>query len=74
LTGPELIHNRTEKIIQIKNHLLAACSRQKSYAGKRLKPLEFEVGDMVLREDQIKKKYPHIFSGKEKAERMDQTS
>ncbi|GJZ17257.1 putative reverse transcriptase domain-containing protein [Tanacetum coccineum] len=32
----------------IKNHLLAARSRQKSYADKRLKPLEFEVGDMVL--------------------------
>ncbi|GJZ95700.1 putative reverse transcriptase domain-containing protein [Tanacetum coccineum] len=32
----------------IKNHLLAARSRQKSYADKRLKPLQFEVGDMVL--------------------------
>ncbi|GJS03353.1 putative reverse transcriptase domain-containing protein [Tanacetum coccineum] len=32
----------------IKNRLLTARSRQKSYADKRLKPLEFEVGDMVL--------------------------
>ncbi|GJR83910.1 putative reverse transcriptase domain-containing protein [Tanacetum coccineum] len=32
----------------IKNCLLAARSRQKSYADKRAKPLEFEVGDMVL--------------------------
>ncbi|GKB42061.1 putative reverse transcriptase domain-containing protein [Tanacetum coccineum] len=32
----------------IKNRLLAARSHQKSYADKRLKPLEFEVGDMVL--------------------------
>nr|GFA70558.1 putative reverse transcriptase domain-containing protein [Tanacetum cinerariifolium] len=32
----------------IKNHLLAARSRQKSYADKRAKPLEFEVGDTVL--------------------------
>ncbi|GKC15890.1 putative reverse transcriptase domain-containing protein, partial [Tanacetum coccineum] len=32
----------------IKNRLLAARSRQKSYVDKRLKPLEFEVGDMVL--------------------------
>ncbi|GJW17840.1 putative reverse transcriptase domain-containing protein [Tanacetum coccineum] len=32
----------------IKNHLLAARSRQKSYVDKRLKPLVFEVGDMVL--------------------------
>ncbi|GJS43030.1 putative reverse transcriptase domain-containing protein [Tanacetum coccineum] len=48
LTGPELIRDTTEKIVQIKNRLLAARSRQKSYADKRLKPLEFEVGDMVL--------------------------
>nr|GEY57266.1 putative reverse transcriptase domain-containing protein [Tanacetum cinerariifolium] len=48
LTDPELIRYTTEKIIQIKNHLLTARSRQKSYADKRAKPLEFEVGDMVL--------------------------
>ncbi|GKB42663.1 putative reverse transcriptase domain, ribonuclease H-like domain, aspartic peptidase domain protein, partial [Tanacetum coccineum] len=48
LTGPELIHDTTEKIVQIKNRLLVARSRQKSYADKRLKPLEFKVGDMVL--------------------------
>ncbi|GJV82930.1 putative reverse transcriptase domain-containing protein [Tanacetum coccineum] len=48
LTSPELIHDTTEKIIQIKNRLLTARRRQKSYADIRLKPLEFEVGDMVL--------------------------
>nr|GEX95680.1 putative reverse transcriptase domain-containing protein [Tanacetum cinerariifolium] len=48
LTGPELIRNMTEKIVQIKNRLLVARSRQKSYADKRAKPLEFEVGNMVL--------------------------
>ncbi|GKB15162.1 putative reverse transcriptase domain-containing protein [Tanacetum coccineum] len=48
LTGPELIHETTEKIVQIKNRLLTARSRQKSYADRRTKPLEFEVGDMVL--------------------------
>ncbi|GJY30688.1 putative reverse transcriptase domain-containing protein [Tanacetum coccineum] len=48
LTGPELIGDTTKKIVQIKNHLLAARSRQKSYADKRLKPLELEVGDMVF--------------------------
>ncbi|GJU45958.1 hypothetical protein Tco_1203224 [Tanacetum coccineum] len=47
LTGLEFICDMTEKIIQIKNHLLTACGRQKSYADKRAKPLEFEVGDMV---------------------------
>nr|GEW44261.1 reverse transcriptase domain-containing protein [Tanacetum cinerariifolium] len=48
LTSPELIRDTTKKIIQIKNRLLAACSCQKSYADKRAKLLEFEVGDMVL--------------------------
>ncbi|GKA74539.1 putative reverse transcriptase domain-containing protein [Tanacetum coccineum] len=48
LTGPELIRETTEKIFQIKNRLLAARSRQKSYADKRAKPLEFEVGDKIL--------------------------
>ncbi|GJW58394.1 putative reverse transcriptase domain-containing protein [Tanacetum coccineum] len=48
LTGLELIHDMTEKIVQIKNRLLTARSRQKSYADKRTKPLEFEVDDMVL--------------------------
>ncbi|GJX89558.1 putative reverse transcriptase domain-containing protein [Tanacetum coccineum] len=48
LISPELIRDTTKKIIQIKNCLLTACSRQKSYADRRLKPLEFEVSDMVL--------------------------
>ncbi|GKA56097.1 hypothetical protein Tco_0755169 [Tanacetum coccineum] len=48
LIGPELIRDTTEKIVQIKNRLLTAHSRQKSYADRRTKPLEFEVGDMVL--------------------------
>ncbi|GJZ28361.1 putative reverse transcriptase domain-containing protein [Tanacetum coccineum] len=38
----------TEKIIQIKNRLLTARSRQKSYADRRTKLLEFKVGYMVL--------------------------
>ncbi|GJW52045.1 putative reverse transcriptase domain-containing protein [Tanacetum coccineum] len=48
LTGPELIRETTKKIVQIKNRLLTARSRQKSYADRRTKPLEFKVGDMVL--------------------------
>ncbi|GJX09494.1 putative reverse transcriptase domain, ribonuclease H-like domain, aspartic peptidase domain protein [Tanacetum coccineum] len=48
LTGPELICEMTKKIVQIKNRLLTARSRQKSYADKRSKPLEFRVGDIVL--------------------------
>nr|GEV81035.1 putative reverse transcriptase domain-containing protein [Tanacetum cinerariifolium] len=48
LMGPELIRETTEMIVQIKNRLLAACSRQKSYADVRRKPLEFKVGDRVM--------------------------
>nr|GEW91029.1 hypothetical protein [Tanacetum cinerariifolium] len=46
--GPELIHETTEKILQIKDRLKAARDREKRYADKRRKPLEFSVGDYVL--------------------------
>ncbi|GJX91974.1 hypothetical protein Tco_0345300 [Tanacetum coccineum] len=36
------------QIVQIKNRLLTARSRQKSYADVRRKPMEFQVGDMVM--------------------------
>nr|GEV94043.1 putative reverse transcriptase domain, ribonuclease H-like domain, aspartic peptidase domain protein [Tanacetum cinerariifolium] len=48
LTGPKLIQETTKKIVQIKDRLLTARSRQKSYADVRRKPMEFEVGDMVM--------------------------
>ncbi|GKC63099.1 putative reverse transcriptase domain-containing protein [Tanacetum coccineum] len=48
LIGPELVQETTEKISQIKDRLKVARDRQKSYAGKRRKPLEFSVGDYVL--------------------------
>ena len=48
VTGPELIHETTEKIVQIQNRLKAARDRQKSYADVRRKPLEFQVGDKVM--------------------------
>ncbi|GJV85057.1 putative reverse transcriptase domain-containing protein [Tanacetum coccineum] len=48
LTGPELNQETMEKIVQIKNRLLTGRSRHKSYADKKSKPLEFEVGDMVM--------------------------
>ncbi|KAD5507863.1 hypothetical protein E3N88_15566 [Mikania micrantha] len=48
ITGPEIIQETTDKIRQIRDNLLAARSRQKSYSGKRREPLEFEVNDMVL--------------------------
>nr|GEU44658.1 putative reverse transcriptase domain-containing protein [Tanacetum cinerariifolium] len=48
LTGPELIHETTEKIVQIKQRIQAARDRQKSYADVRRKPLEFQVGNRVM--------------------------
>nr|GEU69199.1 reverse transcriptase domain-containing protein [Tanacetum cinerariifolium] len=48
LTGPEIIHETTEKIIQIKKRIQAARDRQKSYADRRRKPLKLEVGDKVM--------------------------
>ncbi|GJR88539.1 putative reverse transcriptase domain-containing protein [Tanacetum coccineum] len=48
LIGPELAQETTEKISQIKDRLKAARDRQKSYADKRRKPLEFSVGDYVM--------------------------
>ncbi|GJW40136.1 putative reverse transcriptase domain-containing protein [Tanacetum coccineum] len=48
LTGPEIIHETTEKIVQIKQRIQAARDRQKSYADVSRKPLEFQVGDKVM--------------------------
>ncbi|GJV10823.1 putative reverse transcriptase domain-containing protein [Tanacetum coccineum] len=48
LTGPEIIHETTKKIVQIRQRLQAARDRQRSYANIRWKPLEFQVGDHVM--------------------------
>nr|GEX02558.1 putative reverse transcriptase domain, ribonuclease H-like domain, aspartic peptidase domain protein [Tanacetum cinerariifolium] len=48
LTGPELIQETTKKIMLIKQRIQAAQDRQKSYANLKQKPMEFEVGDMVM--------------------------
>ncbi|GKA11086.1 putative reverse transcriptase domain-containing protein [Tanacetum coccineum] len=48
LTGLEIVHETTKKIIRIKKRIQAARDRQKSYADRRRKPLEFEVGDKVM--------------------------
>ncbi|GJT74469.1 putative reverse transcriptase domain-containing protein [Tanacetum coccineum] len=48
LTGPEIIHETTEKIVQIKSRIQAARDRQKSYADVRQKPVKFQVGDKVM--------------------------
>ncbi|GKB39802.1 putative reverse transcriptase domain-containing protein [Tanacetum coccineum] len=48
LIGPELVQETAQKISQIKERLETERCRQKSYANKRRKPLEFTVGDRVL--------------------------
>ncbi|GJV39221.1 putative reverse transcriptase domain-containing protein [Tanacetum coccineum] len=48
LTGLEVIHETTEKIVQIRQRLQAKRDRKRSYANVRRKPLEFQVGDQVM--------------------------
>ncbi|GKB97302.1 putative reverse transcriptase domain-containing protein [Tanacetum coccineum] len=48
LTGPKIVQETTEKIIQVKQRMQAARDRQKSYADLKRKPMEFEVGDKVM--------------------------
>ncbi|GKB26040.1 hypothetical protein Tco_0865441 [Tanacetum coccineum] len=48
LTGPEIVQETTEKVIQIKQRIQTAHDRQKSYADLKRKPMEFQVGDRVM--------------------------
>ncbi|GJX63475.1 putative reverse transcriptase domain-containing protein [Tanacetum coccineum] len=48
LTGPAIIHETTEKIVQIKSIIQAIRNRKKIYANIRRKPLEFQVGNRVM--------------------------
>ena len=48
ITGPDLIRDTSEKVSFIRQRLLMAQSRQKSYADVRRRPLEFKVGDHVF--------------------------
>ncbi|GJX32138.1 putative reverse transcriptase domain-containing protein [Tanacetum coccineum] len=48
LTRPELIHETTENIVQIRQRLQATRDRQRNYANVSRKPLEFQVGDRVM--------------------------
>nr|GFC42849.1 putative reverse transcriptase domain-containing protein [Tanacetum cinerariifolium] len=48
LTGPELIQETTEKIVLIKQRIQAAQDRQKNYADRKQKPIEFKIGDRVM--------------------------
>ncbi|GJT06240.1 hypothetical protein Tco_0840702 [Tanacetum coccineum] len=46
--GPEIVQETTDKVVLIKEKFKAVRDRQKSYAGNRRKPFEFEVRDHVL--------------------------
>nr|GEU78726.1 reverse transcriptase domain-containing protein [Tanacetum cinerariifolium]GEU79425.1 reverse transcriptase domain-containing protein [Tanacetum cinerariifolium] len=64
LTGLEIIHETTDKIFQIKSRIQAARDRQKSYTdvhwdSKRGHEFTWE------REDQMQKKYQHLFANPE---------
>ncbi|GKF50868.1 hypothetical protein Tco_0147335 [Tanacetum coccineum] len=48
LTSPTIIHETTEKIVQIKSRIQVPRDRQKSYANIRCKPMVFQVGDRVM--------------------------
>ena len=48
ITGPDLIRDTFEKVSLIRQRLLKAQSRQKSYADVQRRPLEFKVGDHVF--------------------------
>nr|GEX03280.1 putative reverse transcriptase domain, ribonuclease H-like domain, aspartic peptidase domain protein [Tanacetum cinerariifolium] len=48
LTGPEIIHETTEKIMQSKSRIQAARDRQKSYVNLKRKPMDFQVSDKVM--------------------------
>lgn len=48
LLGPDLVLGAQEKVKMIWERLLAALSRQKAYADKRRRELEFSIGDHVF--------------------------
>jgi hypothetical protein len=47
LLGPEMIQDTKDKVALIRKRMLTAQSRQKSYADKHRRKLEFEIGDHV---------------------------
>ncbi|XP_070007411.1 uncharacterized protein LOC142165445 [Nicotiana tabacum] len=48
LLGPDLVQEAMDKVQLIRQRLLTAQSRQKSYVGKRRKDLVFTIGDKVF--------------------------
>ncbi|XP_024965940.1 uncharacterized protein LOC112506146 [Cynara cardunculus var. scolymus] len=46
--GPEIVQETTDNVKCIRGRLKAAQDRQKSYADKRSRPMEFQVGNRVM--------------------------
>ena len=46
--GLDWVQQNTERVAEIREHMLAAQSKQKSYADVRRRDLEFGEGDEVL--------------------------
>ncbi|XP_058774303.1 uncharacterized protein LOC131648572 [Vicia villosa] len=59
ILGPEIIQETTEKVKIIRDKMKQAQDRQKSYADKRRRPLEFDVGDHVFLK--LRKFVPDLF-------------
>nr|GEV46976.1 putative reverse transcriptase domain-containing protein [Tanacetum cinerariifolium] len=55
LTGPEIVHETIEKIIQIKKRMQATCDRQKSYVDRRHKPYGYVEGTAKEKVDTFRK-------------------
>ena len=48
ITGPDLIRDTSEKVSLIRQRLLIAQSRKKSYVDRRRQPLEFDVVEHIF--------------------------
>ncbi|KAJ9538049.1 hypothetical protein OSB04_030782 [Centaurea solstitialis] len=46
--GPEIIQEKADKVKGIRERLKAAQARQKSYVDKKLRPIDFQVGERVM--------------------------
>jgi hypothetical protein len=46
--GPDWVQQTADRVAEIREHMLAAQSRQKSYADPKRRSVEFQVGDEVL--------------------------
>ncbi|KAJ9545341.1 hypothetical protein OSB04_025048 [Centaurea solstitialis] len=46
--GPEIIQETTDKVKSIRERLRTAQDRQKSYADKKRRPMDFQLGDRVM--------------------------